>query len=109
MLQHRPGDFMVSAHEEVAIGQIDAAIREIKTAAIEDGKNVNDHPPVDVDLDDFRGRLHKALDLLRKTRADIDREEDDPAARGLKHRAVEHINVAIEETQGAIYDVEHHR
>ena len=33
--------------EEHAIDEIDKAIEEIKRAAIDDGKNLNDHPPVD--------------------------------------------------------------
>jgi hypothetical protein len=37
MLQHRPGDATVSANEELAIGAI-------KHAAIDDGKNIEDHP-----------------------------------------------------------------
>ena len=44
MMQHRPGDAAVSAHEDVAIAEIDAAIGEIKHAAIDDGKNIGDHP-----------------------------------------------------------------
>src|ERR1700729_114231 len=46
MLEHRPGDAAVSAHEDVAISEIDAAIGEIKHAAIDDGKDIHDHPPV---------------------------------------------------------------
>ena len=59
MLEHRPGDAAVSGNEDVAIAEIDAAIREIKHAAIDDGKNVNDHPNVDVP-GDRPGHLHKA-------------------------------------------------
>jgi hypothetical protein len=104
MLEHRPGDAAVSANEDVAITEIDAAIREIKHAAIDDGKNVNDHPNVDVP-GDRPGHLHKALELLRKVHSDVAREEDDPATRGLRDRAVGHIDGAIHATERAIGDV----
>src|ERR1700722_3596035 len=97
MLEHRPGDAAVSGNE-------DAAIREIKHAAIDDGKNVNDHPNVDVAAD-RPGRLHKALELLRKVHSDVAREEDDPATRGLRDRAGGHIDGAIHATEHAIGDV----
>jgi hypothetical protein len=80
--------------EHVAVAKIDAAIREIKEAAIEDGKDLGDHPPVDVKLD-WPGRLHRSLELLRRARADVNEEEDNTYARGLKRRAIEHIDRAI--------------
>jgi len=106
MEQHRPGDAAVSAHEDVAITEIDAAIGEIKHAAIDDGKNIDDHPSVDVPKN-RPGRLHKALQLLRKVHADVAREEDDPMTRGLRDRAVRHIDAAIQATKGALADAEH--
>lgn len=106
MEQHRPGDAAVSAHEDVAIAEIDAAIREIKKAAIDDGKNIEDHPTVDVP-NNRPGRLHKALELLRKVHSDVAREEDDPMTRGLRDRAVGHIDAAIHATDGALADAEH--
>ena len=104
MLEHRPGDAAVSGREDVAITEIDAAIGEIKHASIDDGKNLQDHPKVDVGAD-RPGRLHKALELLRKTRNDVAREEDDPAVRGLRDRAIGHIDGAIHATEHAIGDV----
>jgi hypothetical protein len=55
------------------------------------------------------GRLHKALELLRKTHDDVAREEDDPMVRGLRNRAIGHIDAAIGATKHAIGDVEHGR
>jgi hypothetical protein len=103
MLEHRPGDAGVSAHEDVAIAEIDAAIGEIKHAAIDDGKNIHDHPQVDVPTN-RPGRLHKALELLHKVHSDVAREEDDPITRGLRNRAVGHIDAAIHATDGALAD-----
>src|SRR5579871_5358676 len=61
MLEHRPGDAAVSGQEDVAITEIDAAIGEIKHAAIDDGKDIHDHVGVDGPAD-RPGRLHKAME-----------------------------------------------
>jgi hypothetical protein len=106
MEQHRPGDAGVSSLEDVAITEIDAAIAEIKKAAIDDGKNIEDHPMADVPKN-RPGRLHKALELLHKVHSDVAREEDDPMTRGLRDRAVGHIDAAIHATDGALKDAEH--
>jgi hypothetical protein len=105
MLEHRPGDAAVSGQEDVAITEIDRAIGEIKKAAIDDGKDIHDHPKVDVP-NDHPGRLHKALELLRKVHSDIDREEDDPMTQGLKGRALHHVDEAIHATEHALKDIE---
>jgi hypothetical protein len=108
MLETRPGDPAVRAEEETAIIEIERAMGEIKRAAIDDGKDVRDH--VGVDLPPERGgRLHRALELLRKVRSDVAREEDDPYTRGLRNRAVEHIEGAIHATERAIGDVRYGR
>ena len=105
MLQHRPGDAAVSAHENEAVAEIDRALAELKQAAIDDGKNINDHPAADAP-GDYRGRLHKAADLLRKVRTDTYREEDNPSARGLRDRALSHVDAALHATERAIHDAE---
>lgn len=103
MLEHRPGDAAVSGQEDLAVTEIDKAIGEIKRASIDDGKDIHDHPAVDVP-GDHPGRLHKARELLRKVHADVDREEDDPLTKGLKDRAVHHIDEAIHATDRALKD-----
>jgi len=108
MLEHRPGDAAVSSHEDVAITEIDKTIGEIKHAAIDDGKDIHDHPSLDVPAD-HPGRLHKALELLRKVHSDVAREEDDPMTRGLRDRAVGHIDEAIHQSEKALFDAEHAR
>ena len=105
MLEHRPGDPAVSGREDQSITEIDAAIGEIKRAAIDDGKDIHAHAGVDAPAD-RPGRLHKALELLRKAHDDVAREEDDPATRGLRDRSVGHIDGAIHATEHAIHDVE---
>ena len=100
-LERRPGDPIVKWDEHVAIKEIDAAIRAIQQASIDDGKNLADHPPIDARLD-YSGRLHHALELLRKAHNDVKGEEDNNFAHGLQHLSLEHIDAAIQFTQQGI-------
>ena len=93
LLSHQPGDQRVYADEDVAIQEIEAAIREIKHASIDDGKDLRDHPPIDVNMRPD-GRFRKALELLDKAHNDTARAEDVPEARGLRDRAIGHIDRA---------------
>ena len=102
MIEHRPGNWAQTVDEVEAVRRIDAAIGEIKKAAIEDGKNLEDHPPVD-ERNDHDGRLHVALDLLRKARQDISHDEDNRFAEGLQGRAYGHIDGAINAVKKAIH------
>jgi len=104
-LEHRPGDAVVSSQEDVAIVETDRAIQEAKTAAMEDGKNIEDHPHEDAKIN-RAGRLHHALELLNKAKNDVAREEDNPETRDLRNRIVQHTDLAIEATRHAIHDVE---
>jgi hypothetical protein len=87
--------------EKEAIRAIDDAINEIKKASIDDGKDLNDHPPVDAGLD-YTGRLHRAKQLLEKAHQDIAHEEDNSFAQGLQQRAFGHIDRAIHEVDECI-------
>lgn len=87
-----PSDKM-NDEEQRAIDEIDKAIGEIKHASIDDGKDLNDHPPIDTRMG-RRGRYQRALELLDKAHEDIAREEDDSWARGLRNRAIKHIDDA---------------
>ena len=93
-------------HEEKeAIHAIDDAIAEVKKASIDDGKDLNDHPPVDAGID-YAGRLHRAKELLEKARRDISEEEDNGFAQGLQQRAFGHIDRALHEVNECIRIVE---
>jgi len=92
LLDHQPGDRRVYAAEDAAIQEIDAAINEIKRASIDDGKDINYRPNVDVK--EQGSRLLRAIETLQKAHADIDREEDNPDVRDLRHRALWHIDRA---------------
>lgn len=104
LLEHRPGDAAVTGQEDVAVTEIDKTIGEIKKAAIDDGKDIHDHPAADAP-NDRPGRLHKSLEILRKVHSDIAREEDDPQTRGLRDRAIHHLDEAIHANERAIGDV----
>ena len=102
MINHRPGNWVQTQDEIEAVRRIDAAIGEIKKASIEDGKNLEDHQPVS-EVPDHMGRLHKALDYLRKARQDISHDEDNVFAQGLQARAYGHIDGAIGAVKRAIH------
>lgn len=102
MIEHRPGNWQQTVDEVNAVGQIDAAINEIKKASIDDGKNLEDHPPVD-ERNDHDGRLHEAVDFMNKARQDIAGDEDNRFASGLQARAYDHIDRAIAAIKNAIH------
>ncbi len=79
--------------DNAAIREIDAAINEIKQASIDDGKGLNDPFPIDTTLSP-RGRFQKANELLWKAHNDLARAEDVPAARGMRNRALAHVDRA---------------
>ena len=107
-LEHRPGDAAVSTQEDVAIVETDRAINDARTAAMEDGKNVYQHPPEDARID-RRGRLHHAAELLRKARQDVAQGESNPQTVELRNRVIGHIDAALQATERAIRDVEQGR
>jgi hypothetical protein len=69
----------VMRDQRAAIEEIDRAIAEAKRAAIDDGKNIDDHPPVDVHIG-WEGRFHKAMELLDHARGDLSFVETNMAA-----------------------------
>jgi hypothetical protein len=102
MIEHRPGNWEQTTDEVEAVKHIDAAIGEIKKAAIDDGKNIADHPAVD-ERNEHDGRLHVSLDFLRKARQDVGQDEDNHFAQGLQDRAYLHIDAAINAVKKAIH------
>jgi hypothetical protein len=97
----RPDGGELREQEKKAIHEIDEAINEIKKASIDDGKNLEDHPPVDAHLD-WGSRLHRALELLDKAHHDVSEEEDNAFAEGLQARAIRHIDEAHHHVEEAI-------
>ena len=80
-----------------------AAIRELDAAALWDRKDVEDNPPVDTHPN-RPGRLRAIAQFLIAARRDIEREEDNPAARAWQNRALEHIDEAIQSVSRAARD-----
>jgi len=106
LIEHRAAEnYAMDKDEAVAIQEIDAALGEIKHAAIDDGKDLHDHPTVDARLN-RSGRLHEAAELLRKVHNDVAREEDDARARGLQQRALEHVDRAVRAVERSLADID---
>jgi hypothetical protein len=83
--------------------EVNEAIGEVTRAAAMDGKNLDAEPSIDTSLD-RRGRFSRILALLRSARADIEQEEDNPAARGWRNAAIRHIDLAIDFVKQAARD-----
>ena len=83
----------VRQQDNAAIREIDAAINEIKKAAIDDGKGLNDPFPIDTSLSPH-DRFRKANELLYTAHNDLSRAEDVPESRGLRNRALMHVDHA---------------
>ena len=83
----------VKHDDDAAIREIDAAISEIKKASIDDGKGLNDPFRVDVHLSPH-DRFRKANELLWSAHNDLSKAEDVPQARGLRDRAIGHVDHA---------------
>ncbi|MDB6061993.1 MAG: hypothetical protein JWM78_2096 [Verrucomicrobiaceae bacterium] len=105
LIQHRPAEnYAMDENEHIALDEIGAALNEIKKAAIEDGKDINDHTPIDANLN-RQGRLRDAAKLLQHVHEDVAHTEDDPYTRGLQQRALQHIDAAWHATDRAIADL----
>lgn len=89
----REGWGPVAADQQRAVGEIERALEEIRRAAMEDGKNPNNHPPIDMRWEP-RDRLRRASEALGRAREAINREEDNPEARAMRDRAFRHIDEA---------------
>lgn len=91
----------VARDQQFAIHEIDRAVDELSRAAADDGKNLGNHPAPDVHWQPHE-RLPKAEEALDAARRDIDREEDNPAARAWRDRAFHHIDEARHAVHHAI-------
>jgi hypothetical protein len=100
-LMAHPDSGVLRDPEKAAIDEIDQAIAELKAAAIDDGKSLDDHPGIDSHLR-WIPRLNKAADVLNKAHDDVQKEEDDAATQGLQSRILEHIGKAHRHVEEAI-------
>jgi hypothetical protein len=79
------------------------AIHEIDAAAQWDRKDLVDNPPIDT-YPDRAGRFHAIARFLSGAKRDIGREEDNPAARAWRNRAIQRIDEAIAAVHRAARD-----
>ena len=87
----------VMRDQRAAVAEIDRAIGEARRAAIDDGRNPNDHPPFDARMN-WEGRFRKAMDLLDSALRNLSSEEDnrDAAAwRAAARRNVENARAFV--------------
>ena len=79
--------------QRAAVDEIDHAIGEARNAAIDDGKNPNDHPPIDRGLG-WEGRFRKAMELLNSAEHDLSEAETNGAAAGWRNAALANVRNA---------------
>lgn len=85
-----PDDTPARKFSATAVDDIDQAMAEIKRAAIDDGKSLDDHPPIDANVS-HRDRLHEIQSLIESAGRDLNAEEDDKKALGWRARAVKDV------------------
>jgi|SRR5580698_8074687 hypothetical protein len=83
----------VRQQDNQAIAEIDAAIHDIKAAAIDDGKGIGDHPPLEPHLG-WHDRFGHAEDRLKRAHDDIVRSHAMNESPDLRNRALRHIDAA---------------
>jgi hypothetical protein len=92
-LLFRPDWGPVMRDQRAAVDEIDHAIGEAKRAAIDDGKNPDDHPPIDRGLG-WEGRFRKAMELLDSAERDLAQAESNGAAAGWRNAALGNVRNA---------------
>ena len=96
----------VTVNENDATREIDATMKEIHDATIDDGKLLEDHPPVDTGTP-WSERLQRALELVESARRDVTSDEDNGFARGLKHRTLDHLDLAARALEQGIVEADY--
>jgi hypothetical protein len=92
-LLFRPDWGPVMHDQRAAVDEIDHAIGEAKRAAIDDGKNPDDHPPIDRGLG-WEGRFRKAMELLDSAERDLAQAETNGAEAGWRNAALGNVRNA---------------
>jgi hypothetical protein len=92
-LLYRPDWRDIMRDQRGAVEEIDRAIAEAKQAAIDDGKNPDEHPPIDRGLG-WEGRFRKAMELLDSANRDLSFEEDNRNAAAWRASAMRHVQTA---------------
>ena len=94
-----------NVHRDLAAAAHEAheAVREIDAAASWDRKDIDDNPPIDT-YPGRPGRFRAIAQFLMSARRDIEHEEDNPAARAWRDRALHHIDESIQMVRRAARD-----
>ncbi|MFC5863623.1 hypothetical protein ACFPT7_15050 [Acidicapsa dinghuensis] len=100
-------DEHIDDEQQQAINEIDAAMQEIRRASIDDGKPLSFHPPIDARILP-ENRFRNAREAGNAAWRDVNQSEDDGYARGLKHRALDHIERANHLVDHIIDRLKHH-
>ncbi|UTH72853.1 hypothetical protein [Chromobacterium sp. IIBBL 290-4] len=99
----RPDYPRVMDDERHAVDEINKALRKMRDAAIDDGKDVYERTPPDASWRP-ENRFQQAKDLLNKARQDATHREDDPYLRSLQRDIVHHIDEAHRAIDQAVND-----
>lgn len=89
----RPDFREVMRDQRTAVEEIDQAIAEAKRAAIDDGRNIDDHPPMDTRTG-WEGRFRKAMELLDSSMSDLSFVEPNRGAMPWRDAARAHVERA---------------
>jgi hypothetical protein len=92
-LLYRPDWREVMRDQRAAVDEIDHAIGEARRAAIDDGKNPDDHPPIEARMG-WGDRFRRAMELLNSAQSNLSFEEDNRAAAGWRAAAMANVNNA---------------
>jgi hypothetical protein len=93
--------------EKRAVNRINDAIQMINEAAISDGKPIDEHPPIDVNMM-WAPRLDKALELVLAARRDVDADPDNTFGKALKPRLLKALDQATNAIRDGIEDAKAH-
>ena len=102
-LLFRPDWRDVMRDQRAAVEEIDHAIGEAKRAAIDDGKNIDEHPPVDVRAG-WEGRFRKAMEVLDAAMSDLSFQEPNRGAAEWRTAALANVQRARGLVQKAMRD-----
>jgi len=83
----------VMRDQRAAMEEIDHAIGEAKRAAIDDGKNIDDHPPIDRGFG-WEGRFRKVMELLNSAEHDLSEAETNGAASPWRNASLQNVRAA---------------
>jgi hypothetical protein len=92
-LLYRPDWRDIMRDQRGAVEEIDRAIAEAKRAAIDDGRNPDDHPPIERGLG-WEGRFRKAMELLDSANRNLSFEEDNRNASAWRAAAMHNVQNA---------------